>query len=244
LWITYIYLFLYNFDLQKYIFFPTFWNAPVDFHWKNFSVFSLSGYDIPGKLLQYSGDEPTSTLIISLLLYLIPVFAAYNIFKDFTQSKKLKLLNEFIVGIIASGFILLIAIAAEIEGKGISLKLGFYTTMLFSILGLFSKYFSSYKFPAIQNRETGSVQKGMLYQEAGNYSEAFICFYEAAKQNDMIAHNRLGELYEKGLGVEKNINMALKWYEKAATLGDEEAKMRMEILIKRGKSENSDRQEN
>jgi TPR repeat protein len=32
------------------------------------------------------------------------------------------------------------------------------------------------------------------------------------------------------LGVEKNINMAIKWYEKAAELGDVEAKMRLEIL--------------
>jgi hypothetical protein len=191
--------------------------------WINYHLFSFCGYDIP-----ISEKLKVSDLsAINYSLYLIPVFAAYNIFSDFTKSKKLRYLNEFVLGAGASFFI---SIACSDSNYMFS-TFGLWTTAIFSILGLFSKFFSSsYKFPALQNKGTGSVQKGMVYQEAGNYSEAFICFYEAAKQNDLIAHNRLGELYEKGLGVEKNINMALKWYEKAAALGDEEAKMRMEIL--------------
>jgi uncharacterized membrane protein YccF (DUF307 family) len=75
----------------------------VDFHWENFSVFSLSGYDITlsrnlKNILEILFQDPNNTLVFSImspLLYLIPVIAAYNIFTDFTQSKKLIFLNEF-----------------------------------------------------------------------------------------------------------------------------------------------------
>jgi hypothetical protein len=203
-------------------------------HWISYRSSYFCGYDIP-----ISEKLKVSDLsAIDYSLYLIPLFAAYNIFNDFTKSKKLRYLNEFVLGAVVSFFISV----ACLDSNYMFSTFGLYTTAIFSILGLFSRFFPSYKFSALQNRKTGLVQKGMLYQEAGNYSEAFICFYEAAKQNNMIAHNRLGELYEKGLGVKKDINMALKWYEKAVALGDEEAKMRMEILkeeIKNDMSVNS-----
>jgi hypothetical protein len=200
--------------------------------WIDLRLFTVSGYDLPLSMekLERLGNSNDDSAIIFYFLYLIPAFAVYNIFNDFTQSKKLSLLNEFVVGIIVSFFGILIAV---LEKKTDFLSLGFYTTVIFSVLGLFSKFFTS-STPSVvavaADKATGLVQKGMKYQAEGNYSEAFVCFYEATKQNDTIAYNRLGELYEKGLGVEKNIDMAIKWYEKAAELGDVEAKMRLEIL--------------
>jgi hypothetical protein len=214
--------------------------ADVSYGWWDGFYHTLIGFDI-----FETNSYDFNPIILCILSWLIPFLCAYNIFIDFTQ-KKLIFLNEFFIGIILSIIALFSVLNVEKTSvsKSVYLQFGLYVTVIFSVLGLFSKFFPSYKFSALQNKGTGSVQKGMLYQEANNYSEAFICFYEAAKQNDMIAHNRLGELYEKGLGVEKNINMALKWYEKAAVLGDEEAKMRMEVLIKRDESEKPDGQEN
>jgi hypothetical protein len=205
----------------------------ISFHVFSYvQIFSVSGYNIPITLTNvYSDSVDTIDAIILKLLYiayLIPIFAAYNIFKDFTQSEKLTCLNEFIAGIIISMYIIIFGVG--LKENGAVLQIGAYTTIIFSVLGLFSRFFKSYTLPNAKSKETGLVQKGMKYQAEGNYSEAFVCFYEAAKQNDTIAYNKLGELYEKGLGVEKNITMARKWYEKAAALGDEEAKMRLEIL--------------
>jgi TPR repeat protein len=40
----------------------------------------------------------------------------------------------------------------------------------------------------------------------------------------------IGRLYERGLGVPINIDLATKWYAKAAAFGEPEAKVRLEIL--------------
>jgi tetratricopeptide (TPR) repeat protein len=196
---------------------------------------TIFGYDILLAPFKNSIGRLEDLGIFLIFAYLIIIVSVYNIIRDLLQIKKTVFLNEFILGLIESILLILFVIPAYREYREYNvISFGFYSIVFFSILGIIYTYrklfFSSCKFSVVQNRETELMQKGMLYQEAGNYSEAFICFYEAAKQNDAIACNRLGELYEKGLGMKKNINMALKWYEKAAALGDEEAKMRMEIL--------------
>ena len=61
---------------------------------------------------------------------------------------------------------------------------------------------------------------GMLYKEGDktleqNYSKAFEWFYKSAVQNYMPAQIEMGDMYSKGLGMEKNKIEAIKWYKKA-----------------------------
>ena len=53
-----------------------------------------------------------------------------------------------------------------------------------------------------------------------------------AKQGIIDAQFNLGTLYEYGIGMEQNYQEALKWYEKAAAQGDNEAQERIERLLK------------
>ena len=57
-----------------------------------------------------------------------------------------------------------------------------------------------------------------------NYVEAAKWFKLAAEQDDPVAMDYLGEMYEKGWGVPQNIEEAIRWYRKAAHEGSEEAR--------------------
>jgi TPR repeat protein len=53
----------------------------------------------------------------------------------------------------------------------------------------------------------------------------------AAEQGDSEAQRALGFKYERGLGVESDLSLALEWYEKAASQGNPTAKLRMNMLL-------------
>jgi hypothetical protein len=65
---------------------------------------------------------------------------------------------------------------------------------------------------------------GMEYLEGSenvkqDYKKALECFEKAVAQECSAAHHNMGFLYEEGYGVQKNGLEALKWYQKAASLG-------------------------
>ena len=61
------------------------------------------------------------------------------------------------------------------------------------------------------------MKTGDMYFEAEDYASAFEYYLSAAeKDNNSSAQNRLGTMYEKGLGVKLNNDKALEWYMKAA----------------------------
>ena len=62
---------------------------------------------------------------------------------------------------------------------------------------------------------------GLLHYEKANYAKAVENFNEAAIQGNLKAMRNLAICYENGQGVEKNLPVALVWYEKAAKGGDE-----------------------
>ena len=62
---------------------------------------------------------------------------------------------------------------------------------------------------------------GLLHYEKANYAKAVENFNEAAVQGNLKAMRNLAICYENGQGVEKNLPVALVWYEKAAKGGDE-----------------------
>lgn len=57
-------------------------------------------------------------------------------------------------------------------------------------------------------------------------------FKKADAQGNMYAPWNLGRMYENGWGVQKNLDMAKQWYEKAAGRGHPNAKNKLEELKK------------
>ena len=55
--------------------------------------------------------------------------------------------------------------------------------------------------------------------EEGDYQGAFECWTKAAELGDAIAHHQLGNMYDRGDGVEKDFEKAVYHYEKAAIGG-------------------------
>lgn len=72
--------------------------------------------------------------------------------------------------------------------------------------------------------------RGISYYNAGNYREAANCFLVSASQGYVDAQYNLGQLYEVGLGIEKNLTEAKKWYQKAANQGHNSAYERLKEL--------------
>lgn len=68
-----------------------------------------------------------------------------------------------------------------------------------------------------------------------NYSKAHECYMQAAKLGNTKAMLNLGNMYEKGKGVEKDQNEAQKFYQLAASKGDHTA---LNILKSKFSAEN------
>jgi TPR repeat protein len=65
-----------------------------------------------------------------------------------------------------------------------------------------------------------------------SYRLALRYFKKAAKHHIPIAKRYIGNYYEKGYGVRKNLDEARKWYQQGATEGDTKSKYLLEKLPK------------
>ena len=63
-----------------------------------------------------------------------------------------------------------------------------------------------------------------------NYAEAMAWYKKSAEQGGSIEQFKVGEFYERGLGVQKDRGEAIAWYKKAADQGYEDAKKALERL--------------
>ena len=68
---------------------------------------------------------------------------------------------------------------------------------------------------------------GIQYAEAENPEKAVACFRKAAEQGHADAQYRLGECYDEGRGVERDLTEAAGWYRKAAEQGHADAQYRL-----------------
>jgi len=67
-----------------------------------------------------------------------------------------------------------------------------------------------------------------------NYSTALKIWLPKAQAGDPQAQNYVGEIYDKGLGIEPDYEMAQVWYKKAARQGDSKAQMNLGYLYEKG----------
>ena len=77
-------------------------------------------------------------------------------------------------------------------------------------------------------------QVGVLYYQQQKYEEAFKRFQAAANFGHEVAQTNLGVLYMQGMGVERNIPMAIEWFEKAARKGEKKAQFNLASLYHQG----------
>ena len=84
----------------------------------------------------------------------------------------------------------------------------------------------------MQKADLPAVARELLTARERRESEQLVADWEqeTRRLGDALAMRNLGNLFEHGFGVTKNLDDARKWYEKAAIAGDEEAKKRLELL--------------
>ena len=109
--------------------------------WIDLILIRLSGFRIP---IAYDRLSSLGSLFgndmlyvrLSYLLFLIPICVIYNTLVDLKLlgSKKKYFLNEFVVGLILSGTVFILAVTTEFNLA--IFGIGFWLTLLFSILGV------------------------------------------------------------------------------------------------------------
>ena len=73
---------------------------------------------------------------------------------------------------------------------------------------------------SMQNNHFQTDDKGMQLALQGKYKEALVNFIDRCSNNEGFACGMVGYFYERGFGVEKNHNLAIKFYKKGCSLGD------------------------
>ena len=78
------------------------------------------------------------------------------------------------------------------------------------------------------------------YTHSQDYSKAFELFQEAAKKRKSVAYMYLGRMYRDGLGIEKNYDLAKKWFTRADKSGHEFAILDISTIDNMIGAENGD----
>ncbi len=90
----------------------------------------------------------------------------------------------------------------------------------------------------VQN-ETGDAQsiydQGNVFLKEKKYSQALLCFKKSADMELPAAQYMYAHMYAQAIGVEKNIQFAIKWYTKAAEKGDGCAYMQLGHIYRNNK---------
>ena len=78
---------------------------------------------------------------------------------------------------------------------------------------------------------------------SGDYHQAAKIWRQLADDKDVISRTRLAWLYEKGLGVERNLTHAAKLFRQSAMDGDADAQYALAVMLQTGKGQTKNQQE-
>jgi len=98
----------------------------------------------------------------------------------------------------------------------------------------------AYKLDAVRNwlfQQSKDSKAQQLYQQGRIYrdeQQAFASFLQSAELGYGPAQAQVGEAYEKGRGIAKDLNMAISWYYKAIAQGVERSMLNLGILYLNG----------
>ena len=82
---------------------------------------------------------------------------------------------------------------------------------------------------------SGALEDGAAALERKEYAEAHRLLLPVAKRGDAFAQYNLGVMYAQGLGIEKNEQEAVGWYQKAASQGYPEAQSNLGLMYEFGR---------
>lgn len=85
------------------------------------------------------------------------------------------------------------------------------------------------KIPPLSANE--QFKEGVYFYRAGQYNNAFTCFQIAAAKGHSQSSFYLGEMYEKGRGVNVSASKAVEWYSKSAKQGNKDAQSRIDKIL-------------
>lgn len=89
---------------------------------------------------------------------------------------------------------------------------------------------------AVKTTEHDCAIRGGEYvaYDRADYQSALAVWLPLASEGDAVAQNYVGEIYEKGLGADKNYQQAAFWYQKAAESENARAMMNLGLLYEKG----------
>ncbi|WP_348800510.1 tetratricopeptide repeat protein [Flavobacterium adhaerens] len=85
-----------------------------------------------------------------------------------------------------------------------------------------------------QTKKNANFDAGIAAIEANNMPLAYKKFLAAAKEGHIDSQYNVALMYEKGMGVPKNLKEALIWYNKAAEQGNSNAQFNLGVLYENG----------
>jgi len=80
----------------------------------------------------------------------------------------------------------------------------------------------------------GPLEDGLAAYKAKDWAKALALLRPLAEQGNAKAEERMGRLYERGVGVKRDYPTAEQWYRKSAEQGDAEAQARLAFLYRIG----------
>lgn len=97
-------------------------------------------------------------------------------------------------------------------------------------------------FPSPALAESAKVRQGVKQVEARQYKKAMNSFRDALRKdpNDAEAMTRIGDLHASGQGVPRSDGEAVKWYAKAASLGNAAARFALAARYASGRGVGED----
>lgn len=97
----------------------------------------------------------------------------------------------------------------------------------------FSKAMKWYQKSAKLGYPKAMTNLAIMYYLIGSYKDTATWLHKAAEYNNVIAMEKLGFLYSKGMGVKRSYRKAKEWYRKAAKYGSLSAKRILEEQFRR-----------
>jgi TPR repeat protein len=82
----------------------------------------------------------------------------------------------------------------------------------------------------------GPLEDGVAAFKDGDYATALALWHRAADASDPVAFFNIGLAYEKGYGVAKDGDEAIKWYKRAADKGDVISEFKLGLVYAEGVS--------
>ena len=89
----------------------------------------------------------------------------------------------------------------------------------------------------------GPLEDGLAADDKGDWQEAVRLLEPLAKRGNVKAQEKLGRLYQRGKGVERDYAAATDWYRKSAIQGDAAAQARLGFMLWLGVGTDRDYQE-